>query len=220
MAGFEFGVLSFSVQALLNLLNILLMREYHAPFENYHFYHIYNHVVGDENLFKEKRNYLFFLNKWVKYLDKYVETWSYCLMPNHIHFLLRVRSQEFYTEDIEVNSFLESQFKRLFSSYALSFNKVYDRKGSLFQKRFKRIKVDSESYLIMLIHYIHHNPIHHKFTNDYSNWSYSSYKAFLSKKPTKVSREKVSAYFGVKKNFFNYHEQNKDYHKIRHLLID
>lgn len=196
------------------------MRKYHAPFEPNCFYHIFNRGNNRENLFLEKDNYSFFLHKWQYYLNAYLDVWAYCLMPNHFHFLVRVSDQSSFPEEIVANAFLEKQFKRLFSSYALSFNKVYDRTGSLFQKRFKRLKVDSNNYLLTLIHYIHHNPIHHNFAENYGDWTYSSYSAILSENPTKVNRDEVLSYFGDKSKFIEIHEAEKNYKKIKHLIME
>ena len=197
------------------------MREYHARLESRNFYHIYNRAIGQEKLFREDRNHAFFLTKWNKYLDDYLDIWSYCLMPNHFHFLAQVKKSDNFSESSTINKFLEDQFKRLFSSYALAFNKVYDRSGSLFQKRFKRVKVNSRNYLITLIHYIHHNPIHHGFTQNYSDWDYSSYKAITSNHPTKVKRQKVLELFNESKDeFISLHEEMKNYNKINHLIIE
>ncbi|MBW6482925.1 MAG: transposase [Vicingaceae bacterium] len=58
------------------------------------FYHIYNHANGNENLFKEEENYRFFLQQWDKYISPIAATYAYCLMPNHIHFLVQIRKEE------------------------------------------------------------------------------------------------------------------------------
>ena len=59
-----------------------------------HFYHLYNHANGSDNLFREERNYYFFLEKVNKYLLSYMDIYSYCLMPNHFHFLIRIKDEE------------------------------------------------------------------------------------------------------------------------------
>lgn len=69
------------------------MREYHAHFEPNYFYHIFNRAIGGANLFIENKNYEFFLNKWGHYLSEYLDTWSYCLIPNHFHFLVRIKEE-------------------------------------------------------------------------------------------------------------------------------
>lgn len=196
------------------------MREYHSSFEPHCFYHIYNRGNNKENLFLSDDNYAFFLRRWEYYLHKYLDIWAYCLMPNHFHFLVRVNDQGSFPEKTVVNEFLSKQFKRFFSSYTLSFNKVYDRNGSLFQKRFKRLKIDSDDYLLTLIHYIHHNPIHHNFTENYSDWIYSSYPAILSEKLTKINRDEVLNCFGGRDDFIAIHEAEKSYKKIKHLIVE
>ena len=196
------------------------MREYHSPFVNKEFYHIYNRGNNKENLFIEDRNYSFFLSRWEKYLLPYTEIWCYCLMPNHFHFFIRVKDHSAFVDKIDVNEFLENQFKRLFSSYTLSFNKVYDRKGSLFQKRFKRVSINSQAYLLGLIHYIHHNPLHHGYTDSFTGWKYSSYSAIISNDVTKISRKEVLDVFGERSEFIAFHNQMKDYKKIDHLKFE
>jgi len=57
-------------------------------------YHIYNCANGTENLFREERNYHFFLEKYFKYAHPIAETFAYCLMPNHFHIMVRIRSEE------------------------------------------------------------------------------------------------------------------------------
>lgn len=199
------------------------MRDLHAHFEPDHFYHVYNRGNDRRDIFLMEENYSFFLKKWIAFLDDYVDVFTYCLMPNHFHFLIRVMPGEILrnkAKDKDTNSLIVGQFKRLFSSYTLSFNKYFDRTGSLFQKRFKRVKVDSDNYLLTLIHYIHHNPVHHRFSQEFSDWKYSSYSAIISDGPTNISRKEVLDYFGGKKAFLSFHNRLKNYKKINHLLID
>lgn len=44
-----------------------------------------------ENIFIEEKNFQYFLNLWGKYIVPVAETYSYCLMKNHFHFLVRIR---------------------------------------------------------------------------------------------------------------------------------
>jgi putative transposase len=73
-----------------------------VPFEAGEFYHLYNHGIGDENIFKESKNYDFCLDKFFDYLDDIISVYSYCLMPNHFHFLIRIKEsdtvQEFFSK--------------------------------------------------------------------------------------------------------------------------
>ena len=100
----------------------------------------------------------FFLKRWKALISPYLDVAAFCLMPNHFHFLTRVkplteeieasakkegtvRAEKFLEGQISHNDFLEDQFKRLFQSYALAINKQQQRTGSLLQKRFKRVSV-------------------------------------------------------------------------------
>lgn len=61
-------------------------------------FHIYNHANGDELLFRKDDNYHYFLKKFVDYLEAILETFAYCLMPDHFHFLIRIRSERVLRE--------------------------------------------------------------------------------------------------------------------------
>src|SRR6056297_3474816 len=125
------------------------MKDYYSKFVPDQFYHIYNRANGTENLFTETKNYNFFLERWNNYLADYLTVWAYCLIPNHFHFLIKVKSEEELTkllrpEQGAITEMISNQFRILFISYTKSFNKVYTRNGSLFQKPFKHILVDSQ----------------------------------------------------------------------------
>ena len=81
---------------------------------------------------------------------------------------------------LDINALLEERFQRFFTCYSLAYNKQQNRTGSLFEKRFKRIYIDSDNSVIKVIHYIHNNPIHHQFCRSYGDWKYSSYNAVIS----------------------------------------
>ncbi|MCX2678996.1 hypothetical protein OOZ15_03500 [Galbibacter sp. EGI 63066] len=57
-------------------------------------YHIYNRANGSEQLFLSDENYWYFLRKYDEYINPVADTFCYCLMPNHFHFLVRVKSEE------------------------------------------------------------------------------------------------------------------------------
>lgn len=183
--------------------------KYHDRFEEGAYYHIYNRSINQEIIFRNDRNYIFFLGKWKKYLHDYVDVFAYCLQPDHFHFFVYVK--ELNLDD--VNSFLEQQFKKMFSSYVLAFNAENNRKGSLLQKRFKRTKVDNPDYFTSIIRYIHNNPIHHHLVANYEDWKYSSYNAMISNKQTLIRKQEVLDWFGGLKFFLEFHKSNVVYNK-------
>lgn len=188
------------------------------------FYHIYNRANGSENLFREEENFRFFLRKWAMYIQPIAETYAYCLMPNHFHFLIKTRLEEdvlafvqqkrpslqgFQTlGGITYANTLSRQYSHLFNCYTQAYNKRFDRRGSLFSPNFKRKEIDSENYLTTIIQYIHHNPIHHGFCNRYEDWPYSSYKVFINKGATRIDRNYVLNWFGGRDAFTHFHQLN------------
>ena len=92
-------------------------------------------------------------------------------------------------------------FSHLFNAYTKYYNVLNQRSGKLFQSPFKRIHIDNEQYFQHLIMYIHKNPIHHGFTDDYKNYPWSSYGSMISDKPSKVNRNEVLEWFDGKSNF-------------------
>lgn len=170
------------------------------------FYHIYNRGVNGNKIFEEEENYMFFMNKLAKYLQNVCDVYAYCLMPNHFHFLIKIKSNQellnFANKERKLpkNSGLHSlqnlaskQISKLISSYTQSYNKVYNRHGPLFESPFKRKKIDSEQYLKNVIIYIHQNPIEIK--RDFKKYKFSSYPAILSTLKTNVMRNEVVELF-------------------------
>ncbi len=51
-------------------------------------YHIYNQGNNRQKIFFSSENYLFFLKKMRSHLLKHYELLSWCLMPNHFHWMV------------------------------------------------------------------------------------------------------------------------------------
>lgn len=163
------------------------------------FYHIYNCGNNKEDIFIEPQNYAYFLKLAKKYLLEVCDILAYCLLKNHFHFLIK-------TKENIVSKKISQSFSNLFNAYAKSINKKYGRSGSLFQDRFSRIKIDSEKYLMNLVLYIHLNPTHHNFVDDFRNYKHSSYHSILSDKPTSLVRVYIIEIFNDKQNFIAAHK--------------
>ena len=56
-------------------------------------YHLYTHANGFENLFQSEENYRYFLRRYEHFIPSVADTLCYCLMPNHIHFLIRIKTE-------------------------------------------------------------------------------------------------------------------------------
>jgi len=109
-----------------------------------------------------------------------------------------------------LSGLISKQFSNLFNSYSKSVNKQQNRRGALFERPFKRRKIDNEKYLRNIIHYIHYNPVHHEFTKDLKEWKYSSYNSLITQKKTRLKRDEVIEWFDNLENFVFIHSQEAD----------
>jgi putative transposase len=57
-------------------------------------YHIYNRGVDGCDLFRDKDNYEHFLKLYDQYISPVAETYSWVLMRNHFHVLVRIKSED------------------------------------------------------------------------------------------------------------------------------
>ena len=130
-------------------------------------YHIMIRGVNKEIIFYDTADKKKFLQILKYYLSKYsVEIIAYCLMNNHVHFLLKSK------EDF-------SKFMQCIQTvYATYFNKKYKRIGHLFQDRFKSIPVEEERYLLECVRYIHQNPVKANIST-IEKYKWSSYNEYI-----------------------------------------
>lgn len=178
-------------------------------------YHLYNHAVGSENLFREESNYLYFLSLYQKYITPVCRTYSYALLPNHFHLLAQVRPMEWLTSltqsrkrlttPDDASEFVMQQFSNLFNAYAKAFNKRYNRRGALFVDYLRRKLVSNAPYFQQVVLYQHFNPVRHDFCNTPLDYRFSSYPAYMSDQPTLIEREVVIARFGGRESFIARH---------------
>lgn len=88
---------------------------------------------------------------------------GYCLMENHVHFLLTPTSRRG----------LARFFSRLHTWWAMYFNKKRNRTGHLFQGRYFSSPL-SECHYWTALRYVELNPVRAKLVNDPENWPWSS----------------------------------------------
>jgi putative transposase len=186
--------------------------ERHARLEPGKYYHIFNRGIDGTNIFLETRNYAYFLDLYGKHVQPVAETFAFCLLRNHFHLCIRVKTSE--VPDATQG------FANFFNAYAKAINKTYARTGSLFEHRFHRLEVTSEAYCMRLVHYIHFNPQKHGFVADFREYPYSSYRAFLSDKPTKLQRTQVLDWFGGHAGFDTIHRTLAEERMIWNLIAD
>jgi len=168
------------------------------PLQPGRFYHIYNRGNNGENLFLEDRNYRYFLQLYIQHVHPVVETYAYCLLRNHFHLLVRIKD----LTGLEPKP-PHQYFSNFFNAYTKSINKAYGRTGSLFERPFRRIEVMGAAYFRNVVAYIHRNPQHHGFVDDFREWPFSSYDVVLSEHATRLQRDVVLEWFGGPQEFMD-----------------
>jgi len=98
-----------------------------------------------------------------------VQLIAYCIMPTHIHVVLKQL----------VNNGIHSYMNTVLNGYTHYFNKKYNRKGPLWEGRFRRVLVTSDEQLMYLTRYVHLNPVIAGLVNDPGSWEYSSYAEYM-----------------------------------------
>lgn len=146
--------------------------------------------------------------------EKLVNIIAYCLMPTHLHFIL---------EELAAGG-ISKFMNRILSSHTHYFNPRYNRKGHLWEGRFKNILIDDDSYLLHLTRYLHLNPVTANLVEKPEDWEFSSYKEYLAHPECRNICE-YSRYLDIDKESYGKFVHDHIGHQralalIKHLAID
>ena len=137
--------------------------------------HLTQRAAGKEPLFIEDDDYLFMLAKLKKVSQKKdLSVFAFCLMPNHIHLLVRPEAGD-----------LAEIMRDLFAGYAMRFNKKYERKGHLFGGPYRQAVCLDEGYLLAVSLYIHNNPVRAGLAASAADYRWSSAGLYCRDDPPK-----------------------------------
>ncbi|MDD5557240.1 MAG: transposase [bacterium] len=100
---------------------------------------------------------------------RFVSIICYALMPTHIHFVLKQVAED------GISIFMAN----LLNSYTRYFNTRHERKGTLWEGRFKSVLVRTQAQLLHLTRYIHLNPVTAGLVERPEEWAASSYREYL-----------------------------------------
>ena len=134
-------------------------------------YHIVLRGINKQPIFEDDEDN----QKFIEILEKYKETsgyqlYAYCLMSNHLHLLLKEGKEN-----------LETVFRRIGASYVYWYNWKYSRRGHLFQDRYKSEAVETDTYFLTVLRYIHQNPVKAGITEKIQTYPWSSYREYTEK---------------------------------------
>lgn len=179
------------------------------------YYHLYNRGVEHRNIFLCPEDYLTLLHLFevylldnphrpqrLKTLSGRLDLMAFCLMPNHFHLLIKQHDKTAMTEFV----------RRVFTTYAMYFNKKYKRAGTLFESRYKAVLIDKAEYLLHLSRYIHQNPVNLlKKGQRLEEYPYSSLIYYLNQ--THPDWLKTEEILGILKDEFGRRTSYKDFLK-------
>jgi putative transposase len=156
-----------------------------------------------------------FYNSDVQKKDRIVDIIAYCLMPTHIHLILKQLKQD------GIAIFMS----KVLNSYTRYLNIRRDRKGPLWEGRFKNVIVDSNEQLLHLTRYIHLNPVTAGLVDAPEQWQASSYREFISvvDEDSKIcSFENLPAIDPEKYREFvmNRREYQKELALLKHIIVE
>ena len=155
-------------------------------------YHVMARGTGGQLIFEDDYDYNEFLALMAKATAECVDIYAWCLMNNHFHLLLHGPLPC-------VSEFM----KQLLGRYARYFNMRHERRGHLFQEKFRSEPVNDNEYLFTVVKYIHTNPDRaHVGTFDTYRWS--SYHEYFGRSRY-CSTEFVRSLFDGPEDFFAFH---------------
>jgi len=210
-------------------------------FINQHIYHVFNKSIANFGIFKnhdfcyrfiQTVNYYnnqIVLKSFSEYLEKnktyefenllipkaycIIKILSYCIMPDHYHLLIKILS--------ETN--ISQYISNIENSYTRYFNIRMNRKGPLWQSRFKAVRIKTNQQFLHTHRYIHLNPTTSNLVETPEDWEFSSYKDFITDEKylkdivTEISIRDIKQY----KKFV---DDQKDYQRklklIKKLIIE
>lgn len=145
--------------------------------------------------------------------DGKIELLAWCMMDNHVHIVLKAELSN-----------MSSAFRSINIKYAMRYNQTESSIGHVFQDRFRSEPIESDTYLMQVIRYVHNNPVQAQIVEKPSDYKWSSYPTYIKKGKTALSDQMqvVLNYFDNKVSSFKafHHEQDDQYYlEIKEDLI-
>jgi len=211
-------------------------------------YHVFNRTIAHEPLYLEKRDYSRFIdtvnfyrfdspdlrfshynrlekenkNNFIKNLQgkgqNLVSIFSFTLMPNHYHFVVK--------ENLANGT--KKFISNLQNSFAKYINTKNNRHGSLFQEMFKANRIETDEQFVHTNRYVHINPytsfIVRNFT-ELQNYPWSSFGAYIGQNNFDfLEKEMLNSFYKSREDFLSFNYNQIDYQRkldeIKHLILE
>lgn len=211
-------------------------------------YHVFNRSIAHQQIFSNQRDFhrilelipfysyhrpplrfshfirlpqeqrVTFINTLKNNQKKQIQILAFCIMPNHLHFLLK-----------EVGNHGIATFMRnMQNSYAKYFNTKNKRTGALFQSMFKAVRIETDEQLLHVARYIHLNPVTSYIIHQVANLSdylWSSYSDYIGlRKSDTISTEQILGFFSSVDKFKDFTINQAEYQRklgqLKHLILE
>lgn len=168
------------------------------------FYHVMTRGNNKNQVFREKEDYFYYLKRFKEFKSELpFHLFHYCLMPTHVHQLIKTDSAENYSLFM----------KKINLAYFHYFRRKYGWVGHFWQDRFKSQPVGKDAYFIQCGKYIELNPVRKGIVKNPEDYIFSSYSHYASNKQNNLLTEDL---------FFKELGKNKSerQNNYRNLVID
>ncbi len=146
------------------------------------YYHIMIRGINKEAIFRCSKDKSFVYHLFTEnFSANEIGLTAYCIMNNHIHFLLQGDLAN-----------ISDSFRKINLRYAIRYNAVYQRVGHVFQNRYKSEVIDTSSYLLTALRYIHNNPVKAGYVLSPKDYAWSSYRHFIEEPGAASKKKKVA----------------------------
>lgn len=136
-------------------------------------HHIMARGIRQKNIFHTDADRKDFLDRLGRVLrETHTPCFAWSLIPDHIHLALK-------TADIPLTTVM----RRILTGYAVKFNHRHQRKGPLFQNRFKSVLCQEETYLLELVRTVHLQPLRAGLVKDLGEldvYAYSGHSVLMA----------------------------------------
>lgn len=198
------------------------------------YFHLFFKDEQGLHLFKTDQDYLHFLQLFFTYISPIADVYSYCLLPNQLHFVLKTKTEkavftflkiegrfpdetitleeihtlsaksEFQNHNI-LSIHMQKQMASFFTTYALKLQQENLSKKKIHLPYEQALLISNDEVKTCIIH-LHSLALQQGHTKELSVWRYTSFNAIISDKPTKLMRKEVIDIFGSKDNFIKQHQ--------------
>lgn len=139
-----------------------------SPYTTYHVILTFN---NSDFMFNKPSHFSLFLAVISLYKQKFnFKIFGYCVMNSHIHLIIQTPLNPKFT----ISKIIHAITWRI----AFTYNRRHNRKGHLFNNRFKSTIIQDDIYSMQVLKYISQNPVRAGIVKRPSEWKWSSYNFY------------------------------------------